>query len=179
MKIIEKKISELKPYANNPRMNDDAVEKVAQSIQEFGFKVPIVVDKDGVVVCGHTRLKAAKKLGIEKLPCVVADDLTPKQIQAFRLADNKTSDFSIWDNKKLLEELEEIGGGVFTGFETSDFLEDVNSMADVEKMDESDNRVIADNESGIEYKLTFKTNDKDMVEAVKDFIISRGGVSDE
>lgn len=92
MKIIEKKTSDLIPYANNPRHNDDAVQYVANSIKDFGFKVPIVIDTSGVIVCGHTRLKAAKLLKLDTVPCVVADDLTPEQIQAFRLADNKVSE---------------------------------------------------------------------------------------
>lgn len=94
-------LSELKPYENNPRKNDEAVEYVAKSIQEFGFKVPIVIDKNGVIVAGHTRYKAAKEIGMEEVPCIIADDLTEEQVKAFRLADNKVSDFSIWDKKKL------------------------------------------------------------------------------
>ena len=94
MQVKEIKIEELVPYANNPRHNDGAVEAVANSIREFGFKVPIVIDKDNVIVAGHTRLKAAEKLGLEKVPCIVADDLTPEQINAFRLADNKTAELA-------------------------------------------------------------------------------------
>lgn len=87
-KIILKSVDEIIPYANNPRRNDNAVNAVAESIKQFGFKQPIVIDGGGVVVCGHTRLKAAKKLGIKTVPCIVADDLTPEQIKAYRLADN-------------------------------------------------------------------------------------------
>lgn len=105
MEIITKKINEVIPYENNPRKNDEAVEYVAKSIEEFGFKVPIIIDKDNVVVTGHTRLKAAKKLGLEEVPCIMADDLSEEQIKAFRLADNKVSEFSEWDNKLLDEEL--------------------------------------------------------------------------
>lgn len=105
MTIKEIKISELKEYENNPRINDNAVDKVATSIKEFGFKVPIVIDKDNVIIAGHTRLKASKKLGLEKVPCIVADDLTEEQVKAFRLADNKVSEFSGWDFMKLQEEL--------------------------------------------------------------------------
>lgn len=86
MNIIELKIKDLKPYENNPRRNDDAVDYVANSIKQFGFKVPIVIDKDNNIVCGHTRYKAAKKLKIESIPCVIADDLTEEQIKAFRLS---------------------------------------------------------------------------------------------
>ena len=104
MDISEIKVKDLIPYENNPRLNDDAVEYVMQSIEEFGFKVPIVIDKDNVIVCGHTRWKAAQRLGMKTVPCIVADDLTPEQIRAYRIADNKVTDFSLWDNKKLLSE---------------------------------------------------------------------------
>lgn len=105
MKIIDVEITRLKEYENNPRVNDKAVAKVAASISEFGFKVPIVIDTNDVIVCGHTRLKAAQKLGLDVVPCVVADDLTDEQIKAFRLADNKTAEFAEWDFEKLDEEL--------------------------------------------------------------------------
>ena len=108
MQIIEKSITEITPYEKNPRKNDEAVEYVANSIKEFGFKVPIVIDKNGVIVAGHTRYKAAQELGVEKLPCVIADDLTEEQIKAFRIADNKTSEKASWDNDLLKEELGEI-----------------------------------------------------------------------
>lgn len=103
--IEYRKIDELIPYANNPRKNDKAVDAVAESIKEFGFKVPIIVDGHGEVIAGHTRIKAAKKLGIGEVPCVLADDLTEQQIKAFRLADNKTSELADWDNDLLAEEL--------------------------------------------------------------------------
>ena len=108
MNIIEKNLNEIKPYEKNPRKNDNAVEYVANSIKEFGFKVPIVIDKDGVIVAGHTRYKASKKLGLEKVPCIIADDLTPEQIKAYRLADNKVSEKSEWDFDLLQDELSEI-----------------------------------------------------------------------
>lgn len=99
---------DLIPYANNPRRNDTAVDKVANSIKEFGFRVPIVVDADNVIVAGHTRLKAAKKLGLKSVPCVVADDLTEDQIKAYRLADNKVSELAEWDFELLDLELDDI-----------------------------------------------------------------------
>lgn len=108
MNIIEKNLKDIKPYDKNPRKNDNAVEQVANSIASFGFKVPIVIDKDNVIVCGHTRYKAAKKLGIENVPCVVADDLTEEQIKAYRLADNKVSELAEWDIDLLGEELDDI-----------------------------------------------------------------------
>ena len=108
MDIIEMKLNDLHPYENNPRYNDDAVEAVASSIEQFGFKVPIIIDKNNVIVTGHTRYKAAKQLGLEKVPCIKADDLTDQQIKAFRLADNKVSEIATWDMEKLNLELEEI-----------------------------------------------------------------------
>lgn len=94
MNIIEMDIEKVIPYENNPRKNDEAVDKVALSISAFGFKVPIVIDSNNIIVTGHTRVKAAKKLGMEKVPCILADDLTDEQIKAFRLADNKVAEFS-------------------------------------------------------------------------------------
>ena len=116
VEIVEKKIEELTPYAKNPRKNDKAVEKVAASIREFGFKVPIVIDKAGVVAAGHTRLKAALKLGMDTVPCIIADDLTDEQIKAFRLADNKVSEFSEWDFELLTDELQDINVIDFSEF---------------------------------------------------------------
>jgi len=104
-------VDKLIPYINNPRKNDDAVDQVASSIKNFGFKVPIVIDSENEIVTGHTRIKAAKKLGIEEVPCIIADDLTPAQIKAFRIADNKVGEFAEWDMDLLgleLSELEEL-----------------------------------------------------------------------
>lgn len=105
MKIINLKIDVLKPYDKNPRKNKEAVKYVAESIKEFGFKQPIVIDKNNVIVCGHTRLLAAKQLGLKEVPCILADDLTEEQINAYRLVDNKTNEFAEWDNELLKEEL--------------------------------------------------------------------------
>lgn len=121
MDIQEIKVSELVPYANNPRVNDGAVEAVAKSIEEFGFKVPIVIDADNIIVNGHTRLKAAKKLGLKTVPCIRADDLSDEQIRAFRLVDNKVGEIATWDTDMLDAELLQLAGleidlGVF-GFE--------------------------------------------------------------
>ncbi len=108
MNIIELELSELVPYDKNPRRNEGAVDYVAKSIKEFGFKVPIVVDKDNVIIAGHTRFLASKKLGLDKVPCIRANDLTEEQVKAFRLADNKVSEFSTWDFDLLNEELDGI-----------------------------------------------------------------------
>lgn len=108
MEIIEVNIDNIKEYENNPRHNDEAIQLVANSIKEFGFKVPVVLDKDNVIIAGHTRVKAAKMLGMESVPCVRADDLTPEQVKAFRLADNKVHEASGGDFAKLDEELSDI-----------------------------------------------------------------------
>ena len=108
MKIIYKNVSELVPYEKNPRKNTKAVKYVANSISEFGFKVPIVIDENNVVVCGHTRLLASEKLGLKEVPCIIAKDLTEEQIKAFRLADNKVSEKAEWDFELLNEEIDEL-----------------------------------------------------------------------
>ena len=108
MNIIEKKITDIQPYEKNPRRNDEAVQYVAESIRVFGWKQPIVIDRNNIVIAGHTRLKAAKKLGLTKVPCVVADDLTDEQVKAYRLADNKVSEAAEWDYGLLFEELDDL-----------------------------------------------------------------------
>lgn len=110
MKITEKKLKDIKPYENNPRKNDNAVTAIKNSIKEFGFKVPIVIDKDGIIITGHTRYKAAVELGLKTVPCITADDLTEDQANAYRLADNKTGEMAKWDYFKLSEEIEKISG---------------------------------------------------------------------
>lgn len=101
MEIIYKNIEDLKEYENNPRINNSAVDYVSKSIEQFGFRIPIVIDKDDTIVCGHARYKACKKLDIYKIPCVIINDLTEEQIKAFRLIDNKSSEQASWDFKKL------------------------------------------------------------------------------
>lgn len=123
----------LKPYKNNPRINDDAVESVAKSIKEFGFKVPLVIDKDFNIVCGHTRYKASQQLGLEEVPCIVADDLTPSQLKAFRLADNKVSEMASWAYDKLEQELSQISDIDMSefGFDLDDLDLDINTDVDL------------------------------------------------
>lgn len=108
MQIIEKSIDELIPYAQNPRCNDEAVDAVASSIASFGFNVPCVIDSHNVLIIGHTRLKAAKKLGLKTVPCICADSLTPAQVKAYRLADNKVSELASWDMSLLESELAQL-----------------------------------------------------------------------
>src|SRR3990167_8503460 len=101
-------IAEIIPYSKNPRKNDKAVDIVAKSIKEFGFKVPIILDKNNVIIAGHTRLKAAEKLGLKEVPVLWADDLTPEQVKAFRIMDNKSSEYAEWDRELLKGELKEL-----------------------------------------------------------------------
>lgn len=122
MKIIDKKLKELKPYLNNPRHNGKAVPAVKESILKFGFKVPLVIDKNNVIVCGHTRFYASKEIGLETVPCIIADDLTEEQIAAFRLVDNRTAEFAEWDFEKLAEELSELAEVNLDAFKFDDLM---------------------------------------------------------
>jgi ParB-like chromosome segregation protein Spo0J len=105
MQIELRPITSIRPYERNPRLNDAGVDAVARSLQEFGWRQPIVVDEEGVIVVGHTRYKAALKLGMTEVPVHVAIGLTPAQLQAYRIADNQTAAFSTWDDDKLTAEL--------------------------------------------------------------------------
>lgn len=107
-KIVMMKTADIIPYENNPRKNDGAVEAVANSIKEFGFRSPIIVDSENVIIAGHTRLRAAESLGIEEVPVIIADDLTEEQVRAFRIADNKTGELATWDMDALAEEIKDL-----------------------------------------------------------------------
>lgn len=120
-------IEQIKPYENNPRINDDAVHETANSIKEFGWQQPIVVDKDNVIIVGHTRLKAAKKLKLKKVPVVIADTLSEQQVKAYRLADNKTGELADWDMELLDIELDDIVDLDMSDFGFDDFMEDEQS----------------------------------------------------
>ena len=131
VKIIYKKVGELIPYINNPRINDAGVDKVASSIKNFGFKVPITLDSGNEIITGHTRLLAAKKLGLKEVPCIVADDLTEAQVKAFRIADNKVAEYSEWDVEMLnveFQELKDLNMDLeLTGFDL-DEIEELNQL---------------------------------------------------
>lgn len=155
MKMQMMATSDLIPYVNNPRQNDDAVDAVASSIKNFGFKVPIVIDGQNEIVNGHTRLKAAKKLGMEEVPVIVADDLTSEQIKAFRLADNKVAEIAEWDEELLSIELEELDNLDFDmsefGFEEEKVI--LSSEKDTSPVTIEDSTVIVitcDNEDELE-----------------------------
>lgn len=165
MKIEYKNIDEVIPYENNPRKNDEAVDYVANSIKEFGFKVPIIVDKENVIVTGHTRLKAAKKLGLKEVPVIYADDLTEEQIKAFRIADNKVSEFSTWDLEKLDLELEDIN------IDMGEFgLLDLNIEEDDDEIDRKD---LSDNFEA-ENAIEIKCENEEETEKLYNELIERG-----
>lgn len=137
MKIVNRRTEEIIPYENNPRYNDQAVDVVANSIKEFGFKNPILITKDNVIIAGHTRLKAAKKLGIEFVPTIMIDDLTPEQIRQFRIADNKTGEFSEWDffsMAKEFEDLQELDVFLDFGFDSME-LENISTLINLSPID--------------------------------------------
>lgn len=108
IKIVTKKIKDIIPYFNNPRKNDKAIDAVMHSIEEFGFKNPIVIDKDGVIISGHTRRLAAIKLGMTEVPCIVGNHLSEAQVKAFRLADNRVAEIATWDEDLLKEEMKNV-----------------------------------------------------------------------
>ena len=161
MNIVEKNIKDLKPYEKNPRLNEDAVKYVAESIKEFGFKVPIVIDKDNNIVCGHTRWKACKKLKIETVPCVVADDLTEEQIRAYRLADNRVAEKAEWDLELLDTELAEI--------ETIDM-----TLLGFEKQQQNQEKEVKEVEINEEYCITVECDTEEELEETFEKLQSEG-----
>ena len=173
MKIIDKRIEEIYPYQRNPRRNDGAVDAVAASIREFGFKVPVVIDKEGVIVAGHTRVKAAKKIGLRTVPCIVADDLTDEQVKAFRLADNRVSELADWDFDLLRLELDDLSLDM-TLFEFPDLDDDVDMSNLSERVGEKDE---AYNEFVDKFKTKATTDDcftpPEVYEAVKEWVLDR------
>ena len=126
MEYIKKRLSEIKPYENNPRINDDAVDDVAESIKQCTYIAPIVIDEDGVILAGHTRYKALRKLGFEECDVIVVSGLSEDQKKKYRLYDNKTAEFASWDQKKLSEELSDVD---FQGY---DFGQPVTVLPDEE-----------------------------------------------
>lgn len=168
MKTVDIPINEIVPYDNNPRRNEKAVEKVAESIRQYGFMQPLVVDAENVIIVGHTRFEAAKMLGFASVPCVKASNLSEEQARAYRIADNKVADYSIWDNKKLLEELDEISDDLFTGFVTSDLFSDI--------LDENDNSVLEDNDKGVTYEVVYKTQSRERAEEARGLCDALGNI---
>lgn len=128
LKIEYVNIDSIKPYKKNPRKNENAIPYVMESIKQFGFKNPVILDKDNVIIAGHTRIESAKRLGITEIPCIYADDLTKEQIKAFRLADNKVAEIAKWDIDLLNDELDEI-----LNIDMSDFGFDLDLEDEKEK----------------------------------------------
>ena len=174
-------IGSVKPYDRNPRRNDDAVDAVANSIAEFGFKNPIIVDSDLVIIAGHTRLKAAKKLGLKEVPVVIASDLTAEQARAFRLVDNRTAELADWDLDMLVEEIDA------TDFDFADFgFEFINEDRTVDFSDlESMMGAKDEAQQAFEDKFKVKHTTDDcftppaVYEAVKDWVLERYGISED
>lgn len=167
--IIYKNLGELIPYINNPRMNDDAVDAVASSIKHFGFKVPIVIDKDNEIINGHTRYKASKKLGLEEVPCIIADDLTETEKKAFRLADNKVSEIAQWDFELLNSELEEISFEIDdVDFDMEEFGFELNQPEETEITDATEELYSRELEEydNVHFLITAKIKDKEEVEGI-------------
>lgn len=163
MNIIYRNIDEIRPYENNPRKNDNAVKHVKKSIRKFGFKVPIVIDSDGVIVAGHTRYKASLELGLETVPCIVADDLSPTLIKAYRLADNKTAEFAEWDFNVLNLELDDLK----LDFDMSDFGFDIEDG--ISENDFGTEFTLPDGDKGELCQITF-TLHNEQAEAIKNAI---------
>lgn len=151
MIIQDINVNSIKPYKNNPRKNDQAVAAVAESIRQFGFKVPLVIDKNNEIVAGHTRLKAALQLGIQTVPCLIADDLTEEQIKAFRLADNKTAELADWDFSLLNLELEELSK-LDLDFSLVDFGFDIGTAEEIKEDDFDAEKAIEEIETPITQK---------------------------
>lgn len=146
-------VDDLVPYENNPRNNDEAVDYVAKSIEEFGFKVPIVVDKNYIVVAGHTRLKASKKLGLEKVPVIIADDLSDEKIKAFRVADNKVAEIAVWKEEELHQELTELEEMLFDMTEFG--FDDIGELNE-EEVEEDNFEIVEPNQPKSKYGQVYK-----------------------
>lgn len=168
-------IKSIRPYEKNPRRNDEAVDAVAASIREFGWQQPIVVDKDGVIIAGHTRYKAAKKLKCDTVPVVVADDLTEDQVKAYRLADNKTGELAEWDTALLGEELAELAD-----FDMSQFgFDNYEEVQDIEPIDQVGSTTAAMEHKMMIDKTTIGMTEEEYSEIMKklDNYVDINGVS--
>lgn len=162
MDVYDIPIEEIHPYENNPRHNESAVDIVARSMETFGVQIPLILDEENTIICGHTRLKAAQKLGLKTLPCVKVDDLPEEKIVALRLVDNKVAEASKWDTAALREELEGITGldmaalfGI-TPPTQDEVLEEMEKLRDIVEKDEDEKnkkvRIVCEN-CGKEYEV--------------------------
>ena len=148
MKIEYLKLEDITPYEQNPRLNDDAVEMVEKSIAEFGFNVPILLDKDHVIIAGHTRYLAAQSKKMKMVPCIILDDLDEDKVRQYRIVDNKTQELGIWDYEKLIEELDDITELDMSMFDFGSLLE-----TDEEDLDEEDDRLTSNLDQSFEIDL--------------------------
>jgi len=159
MNVVEKNISEIKEYAGNPRNNADAIEPVMRSIESFGFKQPIVVDKNNTIVCGHTRYQAAIKLGLATVPVVIADDLTDDEVRAYRIIDNKSGEYALWNDDLLKTELGAIDFDM-SGYEFPDFADIPNVADDIKELNYCEKfGVVADCRDEAEQRAAFELLD--------------------
>ena len=148
-KIVMLPIDQIRPYKKNPRKNAEAVDAVAASIKAYGFKNPILITKDHTVINGHTRLKAAKKLGMDMIPCVIAEGLTEKQIREYRLIDNKTSELAKWDKDLLADELEDLDFDLDYDFDFSADMQHFAAWGTVQKFCDLKERPMIRTHSGM------------------------------
>lgn len=155
MEVKNVPIDSIKPYEKNPRLNDNAIKAVAESIKEFGWQQPIVVDKNGEIIAGHTRYKAAQKLGETEIPVTTAESLTPEQVKAYRLLDNKLNELSDWDIDKLREEIASFEFD-FEPFDI-DFNAELKEMPDVSYMFNEPSEVPDDTPSKFQIVVTCKS----------------------
>lgn len=160
--IVYKKLSELHLNDRNPRINDNAVDVVAKSIEKYGFKNPLIVDSKGKIWCGNTRFKASKKLGLKEVPCIVADDLTEEQIREYALLDNKTNEIAEWDFDLLGEELAELD---LSDFDLDWGINEINN--DKERIDKSDTLKDV-------YEITISCQNENDLENIYNEFIERG-----
>lgn len=162
MKVIDVKIEDVKPYENNPRKNDSAVGAVAESIKQFGFLQPLVLDKENVITVGHTRYKAAQLLGLKKVPAVYADELSEDQIKAYRLLDNRLNEIAVWDIPSLKVELEDLPEFDFSDFGVTFDLND----QDVDISDLFDQDVEVEEKKEKTYEILIYCDDKEEQERI-------------
>lgn len=175
MKIIEKKLEDIRPYDNNPRLNDRAVPAVAESLKKFGWQQPIVIDRNGVIVCGHTRYKAALEIGMKTAPCKYADELTEEEITAYRLADNKTAELAMWDEDKMTEELAKCSQFDMSAFGFSTWF-DEHEMGEATEEDSDEYKDFVE-----KFEAKHTTDDcytpEEIYKAVADYVEKRYGIA--
>ena len=157
MEVVDVRIEDVKPYENNPRKNDNAVGAVAESIKQFGFLQPLVLDKDNVITVGHTRFKAAQMLGLETVPVVYADELSEDQIKAYRLLDNRLNEIAVWDIPSLKVELENLPEFDFSDFGVTFNLND----QDLDISDLFDDTEIIEEKKEKTFEILVYCEDKD------------------